>query len=377
MREGKGFLPPLSYGRRNTRKCSQEKRTAPVKTPALGASGKWLLVIGILWLAATRAVAQSNMSLSPQAQTLFLAETSDLKRGNFQGAANSFERFITLDNRFGPTYLNLGLAYHSQGQYPKAIAAFKRALQIDNNLESAALFLGIDYYKTGSSGEASKPLKRALMLKADDADAHLWLGRALLQAGDYEEAVPQLQSASKAHREDVSVLYDLARAHLLLSQHIFNEIYRRDPHSYWAYFLMGQAYKVEGKDDLAAPEFKRALQLNSHLEGAHGALGEIHLAKGDFAGAEREFEDELQISPYNYPVTCELADILIQTGKADEAVPFLKKTLTVKPRLGCARYELGRVWFRSGHFRKAAELRHIQENVMQPEPAPGQPAPEN
>ena len=48
-----------------------------------------------------------------------------------------------------------------------------------------------------------------------------------------------------------------------------------------------------------------------------------------------------------------LADVLIETGQTSEAIPTLEKTSAQKPALGCARYELGRAWFRQGAYEKA------------------------
>jgi Flp pilus assembly protein TadD len=54
-------------------------------------------------------------------------------------------------------------------------------------------------------------------------------------------------------------------------------------------------------------------------------------------------------------VVCKLGDILIQTGKTDEAIPGLEKAADLKPSLGCVHYELGRAWMRKGQFDKAAK----------------------
>ncbi len=305
--------------------------------------------------------AEQNASLSPRAQTIFLAGTTDLKDGSFPAAVSAFKEFLKLDNRFAPAYLNLGLAYHSLKQYEKAIPAFKKALELDGQLQSAALFLGVDYCKINSPEEAVKPLEMALTLRPQDSDAHLWLGRALLAKGVYPEAIFHLQKAAEAYPQDLSLLYDLSRAHLLLSQQISERIYQNNPRSDWAHFLLGQAYQVEGKNDLAIIQFRQALQLNPRLRGAHAALGELYLKKQDFHDAEEEFKKEIEINPYSYRVVCQLADILIQTGRVDDTMPLLEKTAMTKPSLGCAHYELGRAWMRKVQFQKAVV--HLEKAV--------------
>jgi Flp pilus assembly protein TadD len=52
-------------------------------------------------------------------------------------------------------------------------------------------------------------------------------------------------------------------------------------------------------------------------------------------------------------VVCSLGDVLIETGKTTDAIPALERASAHKPSLGCARYELGRAWFRQGQYEKA------------------------
>jgi tetratricopeptide (TPR) repeat protein len=218
------------------------------------------------------------------------------------------------------------------------------------------------YYCTIAAPEkAIGPLQNALTLKPSDADGHLWLGRAFLARGLYQKAIPHLEKASDAYPHDLGLQYDLAQAHLLLSEQITDKMYRQNPDSSWAFFLRGQAYQVEGKVDLAITDFKKAIQLNPNLPDAHEALGDLYLEKRDFANAEAEFSKELETNPYNFPTVCKLADILIQTGEVNRAIPSLAKTSALKPSLGCARYELGRAWFREGQIEKA--VRNLKEAV--------------
>ncbi len=299
------------------------------------------------------AFARLSADLNPQAQTAFLAGTADLKKGDFEAAVRAFQEVLKLEKTFGPAYLNLGLAYNELKQYEKAIPSFTKALELDSHLEGAALFLGIDYYKTGAPEKAIEPLQKALALTPSDPDAHLWLGKAYLARERYQEAIPRLEIASQANPKDVGVQYDLAQAHLLLSDQMTTAIYNQNPRTYWPHLLRAQAYAIEGKLDMALVEYNQVAKLNPDLPGVHGAVGQIYSKKHDFPSAEREFQKELDINPYDFTVVCALADALVETGKTSEAIPSLEKTSAQRPSLGCARYELGRAWFRQGQYDKA------------------------
>src|SRR5579883_1871892 len=70
--------------------------------------------------------AEQNASLSPRAQTIFLAGTTDLKDGSFPAAVSAFKEFLKLDDRFAPAYLNLGLAITRSSSTKKPFQLSKR-----------------------------------------------------------------------------------------------------------------------------------------------------------------------------------------------------------------------------------------------------------
>jgi len=329
-----------------------------------------LLALAIVGLCDARnTFAAPGADLNPQARNAFLAGTAALKSGDARGAVSAFQEVLRFDKTFGPAYLNLGLAYNELNEFENAIPAFTRALELDSHLEGAALFLGIDDYKTGLPEKAIGALQKALALEPHDADAHLWLGRAYLARDRYQEAIHELEIAAKANPKDIGLQYDLAQAHLALSDQLTTTIYNENPRTYWPHLLRAQAYGIQGKLDLAEVEYNQVLKMSPDLPGAHEALGEIYAKKRDFTAAEAEYRKELQINPYDYPVVCSLADVLIETGQTGDAIPTLEKTAARRPSLGCARYELGRAWFRQGQYEKA-EGHLLAATALNPSYAP-------
>ncbi|HXW16047.1 MAG TPA: tetratricopeptide repeat protein [Terriglobia bacterium] len=329
-----------------------------------------ILSLAVIWACCGRnAFAGPGADLNPRAQTAFLTGTADLKKGDIHSAVTEFQEVLRIDKTFGPAYLNLGLAYNELNQYERAILSFTKALELDAGLEGAALFLGIDYYKTGAPEKAIGPLQKALELTPGDPDAHLWLGKAYLAVGRYQEAIPHIEKASQAYPKDIGLQFDLAHAHLLLSDELTTRIYNQNPHTYWPHLLKAQAYGLEGKLDLASIEYNQVLKLNPKLPGVHEALGEISAKKRDYPTAEAEFQKELDINPYDFMAKCSLADALIESGQASEAIPAIEETAAQKPSLGCAQYELGRAWFRQGQYEKAEG--HLEAaTVLNPTYAP-------
>ena len=102
----------------------------------------------------------------------------------------------------------------------------------------------------------------------------------------------------------------------------------------------------------------------------HEALGEIYSKKRDFTSALSEFQKELQINPYRLSGCMLLGRRSNRNGgKTGDAIPTLEKTSAQKPSLGCARYELGRAWFRQGQYEKA-EGHLVAATALNPTYAP-------
>ena len=58
-------------------------------------------------------------------------------------------RFFRIRPGWASAELNLGLVYHSRGDYDKAIRQLTSALQHNASLDSALLFRGAAYSRTG------------------------------------------------------------------------------------------------------------------------------------------------------------------------------------------------------------------------------------
>lgn len=322
------------------------------------------LLLLALTLVCTPAIGMQRQTLDSAAQEIFVAGADALKRGNFQSAVRAFQKVLEIDRAFAPAHLNLGLALHALNEYRRAVESFEKAVELDDRLASAHLFLGIDYYELNAPDKAIKPLQRALaLMPSKPEEAHLWLGKSLLAAGRFREAIPHMEKASEAYPEDLTVTYSLGRAHLLLSQQIFGDLYKKNPQSFLVHFLLGQSYHGQGKLELAAAEFRTALKLNPRARGAHEALGDIAWRQKQLEEAEREFRQELEIDPYNSTVKFKLGRLLNQTGKVDEAIPYLKDAVSQNPSLSPAWCELGKVMLREAKYEEA--MSSLQSAIAQ------------
>jgi tetratricopeptide (TPR) repeat protein len=312
-----------------------------------------ILALALCWLVAPNFAVQGH-HLTPGAQEEFAAGTNALKRGDSAVAIKAFMKVLESDHSFAPAYLNLGLVYHSGKKYDKAIESFSKALELDNNLGGAALFLGIDYCQTSQNSNAIKMLQKALRLMPDRTkDIYPWLGKSFLSSGQLKLAIPYLEQASESSPNDLTLRYDLARAHMMRSMELFEGIKSSDPQSYLVHLILAETYLEQENFELAVGEYKNVLKVNPTLPGVHEGLGNTYWRMRNYHEAEVEFRSELKIDPYNVPAIYKLGRILTETGRLDEAIPYLQEATRRSPSFADAYFEIGKVWFRKEQFKQA------------------------
>ena len=129
--------------------------------------------------------------------------------------------------------------------------------------------------------------------------------------------------------------------------------------------FLREAYEMQmsGKVDLAIDLYLKSLASQPTAE-AHTCLGWAYSVKGRYGDAIRECEKAVRLDPgYGNPYN-DIGAYMIETGRLEEAIPWLEKAATAERYDGrfYAWYNLGRVWEHQGDWAKALEAyRHALE----------------
>ena len=211
------------------------------------------------------AVAYSDPSYE---NTYSLAATTVAIRGDIAGKPI----FASLLKTYGDSArhrMDIGRIYGQTNYADDAVEEFKRALALDPSLPGAHYSLGAAYMSGNSPPElAEKEFRKELALNPNDSLSYQQLGRIALARNDDHEAELDFHRA-----------IDLA------------------PNNVSNYMILASLYY----DHLKRPQeaeaaFRHAIELtlnparnNWEIQRAHYILGRILAARGDQAGAEREF----------------------------------------------------------------------------------------
>lgn len=242
----------------------------------------------------------------------------------------------------------LGSLLYDQDRYPEAISAFQH-LSSTSHLRPAFAFLGLCYYETGRYDDALKqfrawagvgwPGTRELR---DVGVFHFAL--LLTRDGRFVESLYLLASVAPRFGD----LPELSEAMGLASLRMRYLPENYPPELREQIWMAGKAalYAAQSPAD-----FARADEFAARLETRYPAQPEIHCFRGTIYGfeaktteAEREYREELKISPHHVPSMVALATMDLAKGDGMEAGEFARKVIEADPGNAEAHHLLGRVF---------------------------------
>ncbi len=243
--------------------------------------------------------------------------------------------------------------------YPRAETLFNEAAQINPESPLPALGHAESARIRNLPDDVRKWLKQALDIAPKNADALTAWGRWQYAQKNYPEAEKAWKAAIAVDARAAIPLVDLGDLN----------------------------YNVRYNIDVAADFYRRALQINPNLGGAHYALGTIWLDKKAPDKAIREFEESAKLSPGNplpqqglgrayqmqqsyknahaaydralaasaeyYPARLSKGDVFMAQGETKQAIGEYQAVARAQPKLYDAQIKLGMALQHASQFREA------------------------
>jgi tetratricopeptide (TPR) repeat protein len=275
-------------------------------------------------------------------------------RGDLAEAERKYLEVIRRRPGMAAAYNNLGIVYLKQRRYEDAVRTLEEGLQIDPQMAGAQVVLGLAYYKRNENEKAAAAFKAALRPNPSDRTAQLYLGRAQIQMHKYQEAAQTLEKLLDGQRDDPDALFSLGLSYLKLLMQTVAQLNKVAPLSYQFWLLMAQDAEVRGQHEIAIRNYQEALRLKPDVSGTHYALGSVYYLNGKNEEAALEFEKELELNPNDSLALWKLGEIILNR-EAGEALPYLQRAVDLNPYLPQAIFAYGKGLARVGEVGKALE----------------------
>lgn len=242
-----------------------------------------------------------------------------LEEQRWQAAVDSFTKAVATDPKNHALRFNLAFALSMTGREPEAIAEYRRTLELSPGLYEAELNLGILLLNAKQFGEAAALLSRAVERKPKEFRPVWYLAETLLAEGQSGKAIPYFETALALQPDSKEALLGLARA-------------------------MGR----EGRLADADPKFRKAAESSPEV------LLELAFLY-EKAGKTEEAASLYGKFPNDSAARERTGEILLEGGKAAEAIPHLEASVKQSPT-PANRYALATAYNLTKQYDKAEPL---------------------
>jgi Flp pilus assembly protein TadD len=232
-------------------------------------------------------------------QGLLAAAQDAMAKKDYPAAVDWYQQYLSKRPNDAIAHFQLGYAFTALSRPADAKPEYERAIELNPNMVEAYENLGLTLVPTDPAA-AIEPLKHATELRRGDAHMIWALGTAYEASGKLTEAIEQYKIASELPGAGPVIPVSL-----------------------------GFALLQTGNVREAEAAFRSALESNPvgmTLAQAHLGLAEVHRANKGLPAATSEFRAYLEAQPDDANARRELAVVLADLGKNDEALAELDRS---------------------------------------------------
>lgn len=289
----------------------------------------YALVIPILWSTAPRLA--SCATDETQIATHFRAGQEALRQGKPDRAVEEFKKVLALDPTLLEAEVNLGLAYHSLGEYKLAADLLTKALRQRPDLPGLDVILGIDYLKLGFPDKAVPALQRAVKLDPSNREVRRALATCYMNLDNFRNAAAEFRQLADLDPDKAEASFTLGHDYLDLSARLAYRGARLYAGSAWGHRFLGDMLAQRARWEDAADEYLQGLQMEPRQTGLHTSLGEAYLRAGNLEKADAEFHLELRFDAQNEGAWLGMAETQLERGLAAPALEAVGHVWNISP----------------------------------------------
>jgi len=294
-------------------------------------------------------------SPSDDVDAAFARATQLHQSGDLEGAIKAYEAILVTYPSRADVRSNQAAAYSSLGKYEEAIRQYKRALVIVPDNGTIRFNLSMAYYKAALFSEAATELSRFLASNPKSPDpitAKLVLADCQIRLGEYSKVVELLSPLAEAEPSNKTIAYLLGSAlisqgNLSRGQQVIDQVFN-DDNSAEGRLLIGSMLLLADDAHNALKEIERAIELNPKLPTVQAWYGRILMRLGDGDRAKNAFKAELASNANDFDSNLYIGVLFRQDKQTDDAITYLTRASSLRPRDQYARYHLGAAYAQAG-----------------------------
>jgi tetratricopeptide (TPR) repeat protein len=218
----------------------------------------------------------------------------------------------------------LGLALYGAGRLAEALPYLEATRAWAGDNIELHYFLGLAYLQTGKTDAARGALAVTFGVAPEEAAAHLMTAQMLIRLNLDEAADTELKRALEKNPRLPQARFLLGQMALFRGRLDESVEWTRgeldvNPGNAMAWSQLGDVYVREAKWDQAITMLQRSLWINPFYSAPYILLGGAYSRQGNTATAESMLRRGIQYDPNNRSAHYQLAQLLQQAGRHEEA----------------------------------------------------------
>jgi tetratricopeptide (TPR) repeat protein len=302
---------------------------------------KFFLVFALAAPLGSHPLTAQTADQQPSIVKLLHSGSEAMRNGNSAAAESIFQEVITAAPTLSDGYLGLGLTQLQEGKTEEASQALKRAIDLNPKLPGAHMFLGIAQYRMGQLDLASASLSAEIALSPDKTEALTWLGIVEIEAGHPERATDPLDRAAAVSPKDANILYYSGRAHSLVAENFYRQLYQLDSDSALVHRALAESLAASGQPEKAIDEYEAAVRKQPNNADLYEFLGEADQKVSRTDAAAKAYQQALQLNPNSVIALYGLGSMKVLADKPEEGVPLLRRAEALHARPAPTDFYLG------------------------------------
>ena len=288
----------------------------------------------------------------------FQLGSSQEKMGQYNNAAESYKKAISIAPGSAEMHISLARLYEKQEDFRNAIVEYNTYIELAPKSVNVLLYLGGLYYRLKMFDEAQSVFEKALKTNNDDISIYFWLGIMAEQKRDWPSAIKYFEHI-RAKEETPAVLsrlsfYYSSQKNASQALKYLKKAVKLDINNPNSYFLLGLAYFDLEKYKKAEEMFLKAIALKPDFDDAYFHLGVVYDSWKKFDKAEAMMQKAIEMNPKNPTAMNYLGYSYVERGiKLSQAEELITKALAIDPDNGAYIDSLGWIYFKKGEYVQA------------------------
>ena len=227
------------------------------------------------------------------------------------------------------------------GRHQECLQACQQLLQSEPESPIAWKYAGKSLLALEQFKNAQKCLTKAHQLNAKDPEITKDIGNIFLNLGRSEDATSWYKKSLEINNNYAPAINNIANikrqsGNNLEAVNLFKQAIQADPQLVQAYAGAAASSLALGDLDQAESFAIRAIEINAHTPEINEILGIIFQNKKSYQQAVESYQRELVVNPKSNTSLLNLGLLLLQQGKAAEAIEPLTRAAAIRPSEQCS-----------------------------------------